>query len=79
MDADPPSPGPVNLGNPEELTILELAEMALEVTGSRSRPVCKPLPVDDARRRCPDIALARVGLERTAAFFERELALAHAS
>jgi UDP-glucuronate decarboxylase len=91
MDAGPEFTGPVNLGNPHEFTILQLAEMVVEVTGSRSRLVRKPLPVDDPRQRCPDITLAREqfgweqsvelrdGLQRTAAFFERELALAHAS
>jgi UDP-glucuronate decarboxylase len=91
MDAGPEFTGPVNLGNPDEFTILQLAEIIVDVTGSRSRLVRKPLPVDDPRQRCPDITLARErfgwepsvklrdGLERTAAFFERELALAHAS
>ncbi len=51
--------GPMNLGNPDEYTVLELAETVLEVTGSRSALVFEPLPVDDPRQRCPDIALAR--------------------
>lgn len=52
-------PGPVNLGNPEEITVAELAERVLRLTGSRSRIVHRPLPQDDPRRRCPDIARAR--------------------
>jgi dTDP-glucose 4,6-dehydratase len=50
---------PVNLGNPSELTVLELAEMIREITGSLSEIVTRPLPVDDPRRRCPDISTAR--------------------
>jgi len=76
--------GPVNIGNPEEHTVLELAEIVLRLTGSRSRIVRRPLPADDPQRRKPDISLARselgwqprVGLEdglaRTAHYF-REL------
>jgi UDP-glucuronate decarboxylase len=51
--------GPVNLGNPSEFTIRELAEKVLEITRSRSEIVYKPLPVDDPRQRKPDIGLAR--------------------
>ncbi|MCK9914442.1 SDR family oxidoreductase [Microbacteriaceae bacterium K1510] len=51
--------GPVNLGNPGEFTIRELAEMVLALTGSRSRIEFRPLPADDPRQRRPDIALAR--------------------
>jgi UDP-glucuronate decarboxylase len=51
--------GPVNVGNPCEHTMLELAEMVLKLTGSRSRLVFMPLPKDDPRRRCPDISRAR--------------------
>jgi len=51
--------GPVNLGNPAEFTIGELARLVLELSGSRSRLVRRPLPVDDPARRCPDITLAR--------------------
>ncbi len=50
---------PMNLGNPEEFTILELAERVLELTGSRSRVTFLPLPSDDPTQRCPDIELAR--------------------
>jgi UDP-glucuronate decarboxylase len=51
--------GPINIGNPGEHTMLELAELVLKLTGSRSRLVFRPLPQDDPRRRCPDIGLAR--------------------
>jgi dTDP-glucose 4,6-dehydratase len=55
-------PGPVNLGNPQEVTVLELAEQVNALCGGRSHVVRRPLPVDDPRRRCPDIALARARL-----------------
>ena len=51
--------GPVNLGNPGEFTIRELAEKALELTGSRSELINLPLPQDDPTQRQPDISLAR--------------------
>jgi UDP-glucuronate decarboxylase len=51
--------GPVNIGNPDEFTIRELAELVLELTGSKSKIIYEPLPVDDPAQRCPDIALAR--------------------
>ena len=51
--------GPVNIGNPNEFTVRELAEMVLEVTGSSSEIVYEPLPVDDPTQRQPDITLAR--------------------
>jgi dTDP-glucose 4,6-dehydratase len=51
--------GPVNIGNPDEHTVLELAELVLEVTGSDSGLVYQPLPTDDPTRRCPDITLAQ--------------------
>jgi UDP-glucuronate decarboxylase len=51
--------GPVNVGNPDEFTILELAERVLRLTGSKSRIVFKPLPCDDPRQRQPDISLAK--------------------
>ncbi len=50
--------GPVNLGNPQEVTVLELAHMVIEVTGSESSIEFFPLPEDDPKRRCPDISLA---------------------
>jgi UDP-glucuronate decarboxylase len=51
--------GPVNIGNPGEFTILELAQLVLELTGSKSKLVYKPLPADDPTQRQPDITLAR--------------------
>lgn len=80
--------GPVNLGNPEEFTIRELADLVLELTGSRSRLIFKPLPPDDPTRRRPDITLAksklqwqptmplREGLKRTIAWF-RSIDISH--
>ena len=75
------TPGPVNLGNPREFTMLELAEAVLRQVGGKSRIVHKPLPEDDPRQRKPDISLARrvlgweprvqleEGLARTVAYF----------
>jgi len=54
--------GPVNLGNPEEFTIRELAEMVIEITGTKSKLVEKPMPIDDPSRRRPDITLAKESL-----------------
>jgi dTDP-glucose 4,6-dehydratase len=51
--------GPINIGNPTEFTVLELAELVLELTGSQSRFVHKALPADDPLQRCPDINLAK--------------------
>ncbi len=74
--------GPVNLGNPEEVSILELAELILELTGSKSEIKFLPLPTDDPKQRCPDITLAkkvlewepkvqlREGLKKTIDYFE---------
>jgi nucleoside-diphosphate-sugar epimerase len=56
---DGPHTGPINIGNPGEFTVLELAELVLEITGSSSEIVFEPLPVDDPTQRRPDIALAR--------------------
>lgn len=86
MDSDRDFHGPVNLGNPGEFTMLELAEHVLRLTGSKSRLVHEPLPQDDPRQRQPDIALARdrlgwtptVGLEdglkETISYFKKLLA-----
>lgn len=52
-------PGPVNIGNPAEFTILECAQQVLAVTGSKSRVRYEPLPPDDPKQRCPDIAKAK--------------------
>ncbi|WP_373046576.1 UDP-glucuronic acid decarboxylase family protein [Vulgatibacter sp.] len=59
MDYEGQIPGPVNLGNPAEFTVRELAELVLELTGSSSPIEVQPLPVDDPVRRCPDITRAR--------------------
>ncbi|HNY31890.1 MAG TPA: SDR family oxidoreductase [Fibrobacteria bacterium] len=84
---DPTAHLPMNLGNPVESTILEIAQTILTLTRSSSRIVFQPLPVDDPHRRCPDITRARElldwkanvgleeGLERTIRWFRRELAL----
>ena len=73
--------GPVNIGNPDERTMLDLAHFVLDVTGSSSEIVFWPLPTDDPTRRCPDITLARTalgwapkielreGIERTIEYF----------
>ena len=53
------SHGPINLGNPGEFTILELAQQVLTLTGSSSKLTYRPLPTDDPRQRCPDISLAK--------------------
>lgn len=63
MDTGRDFPGPVNLGNPNEFTIKELAEAVLDLTGSKSQLVNKPLPQDDPRQRQPDITLARANLD----------------
>jgi dTDP-glucose 4,6-dehydratase len=75
--------GPMNIGNPAEMTVLQLAERIIALTGSRSRIVFKPLPVDDPRVRQPDISLARSklgwepkvsldeGLTQTIAYFRK--------
>lgn len=82
MDADDQNTGPVNLGNPGEFTIRQLAEIVVEMTGSKSEIVLKPLPEDDPMQRCPDITLAkstlnweptidlRAGLEKTIGYFK---------
>ncbi len=59
MDAPNDCVGPINLGNPDEFTILELAKQIIELTGSKSKIVHKDLPVDDPTRRQPDITLAK--------------------
>jgi UDP-glucuronate decarboxylase len=81
MDAPDDCVGPINLGNPDEFTILELAQQVIALTGSKSKVVHKDLPVDDPKQRRPDITLAkkhlgwsprtplREGLEKTIAWF----------
>jgi UDP-glucuronate decarboxylase len=63
MATDDGFTGPVNVGNPSEFTMLELAQKVLALTGSRSQLVFKPLPSDDPRQRQPDISLARQALQ----------------
>jgi UDP-glucuronate decarboxylase len=82
-----PISGPVNLGNPVEVEVIELARRIIDLTGSRSRIVSRPLPVDDPPRRKPDITRARtllhwqprvsleIGLALTIADFERRLSV----
>jgi UDP-glucuronate decarboxylase len=85
-DGGPGFPGPINLGNPGEFTIRQLAEKVIELTGSRSNIVLRPLPADDPMQRQPDIALARQrlggwgpsvrleeGLTRTIGYFDELL------
>jgi UDP-glucuronate decarboxylase len=83
MATDAEFTGPVNIGNPGEFTMLELAEKVISLTGSRSRLVFRPLPSDDPKQRQPDISLARQmldwqptvsledGLKETIAYFAR--------
>jgi UDP-glucuronate decarboxylase len=59
MDSKDGFTGPVNIGNPDEFTILELAEKVIKLTGSKSKIIYKPLPSDDPMMRKPDINLAR--------------------
>ncbi|HET8948029.1 MAG TPA: UDP-glucuronic acid decarboxylase family protein [Candidatus Polarisedimenticolia bacterium] len=78
-------PGPVNIGNPREMTLLEMARAVITLTGSRSRIVHRPLPTDDPKVRQPDIRLARkvlrweprvdlqTGLRRTVRYFKTRL------
>ena len=86
MDSEKGFHGPVNIGNPGEFTMLELAEKVLRLTDSRSRLVHKPLPQDDPRQRKPDITLAKAkldwrptvaledGLKETIAYFRKIVA-----
>jgi len=60
-----PRPGPYNIGNPDERTVLDVAKLILEFTRSKSRIEFKPLPQDDPRRRCPDISRAKQDLRWT--------------
>ena len=63
MDTPPDVTGPINLGNPNEFTMLELAQKIVELTGSRSKVKLEPLPQDDPKQRQPDISLAREKLK----------------
>ena len=83
MDAGDELTGPVNLGNPIEFTIAELAEKVMALTGSKAKIENRPLPADDPTQRCPDITLARAkldweptvalddGLEKTIEYFKK--------
>ena len=85
MEADNTITGPVNLGNPVEMTIRELAEQVIEMTGAKSELIEKPLPSDDPTQRCPDINRAKTqlgwvpsvaledGLKRTIQYFKETL------
>ena len=76
---------PVNIGNPSEVTVIEIAEQIIKLTGSRSKIVFKPLPADDPKMRCPDITRAKQllgwsptvdleeGLSRTIVYFRSRL------
>lgn len=88
MNSDKDFIGPVNVGNPNEFTIKELAERVIELTGSGSRIVYRPLPQDDPMQRQPNISLAGhhldnwqpvvnldEGLEKTIAYFRKKLAV----
>lgn len=84
-DGNPGFPGPINLGNPCEFTIRQLAKLVIELTGSSSELVFHPLPADDPKQRKPDITLAKqlldwepsvsleVGLKKTITYFESVL------
>jgi UDP-glucuronate decarboxylase len=81
LDKNPDTP--INLGNPNEFTILELAKVVIEITKSNSKIVNNPLPLDDPKQRCPDISLAkstlnwkptielREGIEKTFEYFKQ--------
>jgi UDP-glucuronate decarboxylase len=91
MATDKEFTGPVNIGNPAEFTMLELAELVLKLVGGKSKLVYRPLPADDPRQRQPDIALARAqfgwepkvaledGLKETIAYFRALLASGEAA
>jgi UDP-glucuronate decarboxylase len=86
MDTADDVPGPINCGNAEEIPVLDLARLVIEIVGSRSRIVHRPLPQDDPRQRRPDISEAarllnwtptirlEEGLQRTVAYFDAVLA-----
>jgi len=89
MDSPAGVTGPINLGNPGEFTMIELAKLVIELTGSKSKLVHQPLPPDDPRQRRPDITLAkeklgwepkvplREGLTKAIPYFERVLKSGH--
>ena len=85
MDTERGFSGPVNLGNPNEFTMLEFAELTLQLTHSKSKIIYQDLPMDDPKQRQPDISLAKdklgwepkiplkEGLAKTIAYFETVL------
>jgi UDP-glucuronate decarboxylase len=85
MDLPEMFPGPINLGNPVEFTIRELAEEVIKLTGSRSKIISSPIPTDDPKQRRPDISLAQArlgwqptvqlaeGLKKTVEYFDATL------
>jgi UDP-glucuronate decarboxylase len=85
MESDDSFLGPVNLGNPHEFRIMDLAKIVISMTGGRSKIVHRPLPQDDPMQRNPDISLARrmlgwqpnvnleKGLERTIEYFRKAI------
>ena len=91
MATDDSVTGPINLGNPHEIPVLELAETVIRLTGSRSKLVSRPLPADDPLQRCPDISKAKAvlgweptvaleaGLGKTIAYFDTLLTSTTAS
>jgi UDP-glucuronate decarboxylase len=88
MNTEDDFTGPVNIGNPNEFTIRELADAVIELTGSKSEIISKPLPADDPVQRQPDISIAREkldweptiqlkeGLQKTIAYFDNRLSAA---
>lgn len=89
MDSGDEVTGPINIGNPGERTMLEIAQIILRLTGSKSKLVFRPLPQDDPKRRCPDITLAKEqigwqptvgleeGLEKTVEYFKEWMQKTH--
>ena len=85
MDSDKTITGPINIGNPDEFTMIELAELILKLTSSQSKIIFKPLPEDDPKQRQPNISLAKAkldwepkvkvedGLNETIAYFRKLL------
>ena len=85
MESDKTITGPINIGNPNEFTMLELAELVLKLTSSQSKIIFKPLPEDDPKQRQPNISLAKAkldwepkvqledGLKETIAYFRKLL------
>src|SRR5690606_6045870 len=84
MEYEGPQPGPINLGNPAEMSVMELTDLIVRMTRSRSKVVHQPLPEDDPRRRRPDVTKARevlgwrpstpieIGLRQTIDWFEEQ-------